>query len=121
MVRKKRILKKIKLDLDKHFKFTLNIMSRLRTFYLLREDLERLKKVIAPIDSEEFLSVSSQFDYHVLYRGTISKIGTASSSYLLPSEEIMEYLLQDSEFIEKCIESGKTDFLPEDVVDIFIF
>ena len=47
--------------------------------------------------------------------------GTACTELYLRAPEIQAYLVADKEFIVKAIEQDVTWFLPQEIVDIFVF
>jgi len=99
------------------FAYTVPNTKPKRTEYILKTDIIRLKNGDIP----------KKFDFEtgngaLYYRDNKGKFGgSGCAAYFLNAEEIVEHLMQDHEFIRKCIDADRTWFLPEEITEMFVF
>ena len=108
-----------------YFKYTSPSTSPKKQFLVLKDDIDRMKnltyasKHLEP-DGDAFQATYYKIDPHT--GGIRSTGGTASPSYYLQADEIMEYLMQDKDWFLKQITTGRTWFFPDEIketLDLF--
>lgn len=103
-------------DPNQYFAFTAPDLYPATIFYILKSDLENLKKGKLPEKGSFFSSGGSKY-----YKNTNGEYGGwERKGYFFKSPEIQSYLLQDKDFILQAVKDGITWFLPKDI-DMFIF
>ncbi len=104
-------------DPEKYFAFTPDNVQPPRQYYVLKEDLEGIKKGELPKHRMDFKGRGAAY-----YKNTDGRYGgTAIAAHFLFAPEVMEWLQSDPEFMRRCVDEGATAFLPKDVQDIFVF
>ena len=84
--------------------------------YVLKSDINVIKERKLP-QRGDFSGM--QIAYYSNTNGRYA--GTACTELFLRAPEIQAYLVADKEFIVKAIEQNVTWFLPQEIVDIFVF
>lgn len=85
--------------------------------YVLKSDIDGIKERKLPQRGD--YNTGRQIAYYSNTKGRYA--GTACTELFLRAPEIQAYLVADKEFIVKAIEQDVTWFLPQEIVDIFVF
>ena len=85
--------------------------------YVLKSDIEGIKERKLPQRGD--FGTGMQIAYFSNTNGRFA--GIACTELFLRAPEIQAYLLADKEFIVKAIEQNVTWFLPQEIIDVFIF
>ena len=85
--------------------------------YVLKSAIDGIKERKLP--QRRDYNTGRQIAYYSNTKGRYA--GTACTELYLRAPEIQAYLVTDKEFIVKAIEQDVTWFLPQEIVDIFVF
>ena len=85
--------------------------------YVLKSDIEGIKERKLPQRGD--FGTGMQIAYFSNTNGRFA--GIACTELFLRAPEIQAYLAVDKEFIVKAIEQNVTWFLPQEIIDVFIF
>ena len=85
--------------------------------YVLKSDINGIKERKLPQRGD--FSTGMQIAYYSNTNGRYA--GLACTELFLRAPEIQAYLVADKEFIVKAIEQNVTWFLPQEIIDIFLF
>ena len=85
--------------------------------YVLKSDINGIKERKLPQRGD--FSTGMQIAYYSNTNGRYA--GLACTELFLRAPEIQAYLVADKEFIFKAIERNVTWFLPQEIIDVFLF
>lgn len=104
-------------DPEKYFAFTPDNVQPPRQYYVLIDDLERIKRGVIPKNRRDFKGYGASY-----FKNTEGSYGgQAVASHFLFSPEVMMWLQSDPEFMRRCVEEDAPAFLPKEVQEIFVF